>query len=83
MPLGSILIIVGFLLVMLGFIILINASTSGRRSRDKRSFGGVVLIGPLPLVFGSSQRIVRLMIILALVFVTLLLIFNLIPTLAG
>lgn len=49
---GSYLISIGILLLFAGF--LISAMGSGSDSGD---FGGLVLIGPIPIAFGSSPEI--------------------------
>lgn len=49
---GSYLISIGILLLFAGF--LISAMGNGSDSGD---FGGLVLIGPIPIAFGSSPEI--------------------------
>lgn len=84
MSLGNILFIVGFTLTILGFIVLVIASLSSRKAEHvKGGFGGVVLIGPFPIVFGSSRRMFRMMLIVAVLFVALVLILSIIPMLVG
>jgi uncharacterized protein (TIGR00304 family) len=47
--LGSLLIFIGFFLVFAGAIVS-SSSSSG-------NFGGLVMIGPIPIAFGSSPEI--------------------------
>lgn len=84
MLIGTILFLVGFALTVVGFIILIIASLWSRKAEPmKGGFGGVVLIGPLPIVFGSSRRMFRIMLIIAVLFVALILVLSVIPMLVG
>jgi uncharacterized membrane protein len=55
------MLIVAFLLILMGFILL---SLGGER--EVRG-GGVLIIGPLPIIFGTDQRVAKGLIILALV----------------
>ncbi len=69
---GSFLIFLGFLLVAYGMMGKdseesdeeVHAGT-GKETRVKG--GGVILIGPIPLVFGTDKRYALLMMILAIV----------------
>lgn len=61
-PAGIVLILVGVALVLLG-------SASGEREAEA---GGVVFIGPIPVVFGSSRRAVVAAAVLGLVVLGLL-----------
>lgn len=42
------------------------------QARPKREFGGVVLIGPIPIIFGSSKKAAMYAMLLALVILILL-----------
>ncbi|ACB07536.1 Protein of unknown function DUF131 [Candidatus Korarchaeum cryptofilum OPF8] len=55
------MLIVAFLLILMGFILL---SLGGER--EVRG-GGVLIIGPLPIIFGTDQRVAKGLIILALI----------------
>jgi len=55
---------------------------AARRSGEKRvEGGGLILIGPFPIVFGTSSKITRIMIIIAIVLIVVFLILSLIPLL--
>lgn len=80
------LFVTGFALTVVGFVMIVAASllTRSRRSKHvRRDFGGVVLIGPFPIIFGSSRRTVRLMIVVAAVFIALTLLLSILPLLTG
>ena len=59
------LILLGIVLIILGMFILMlslwRASGEGRAEA-----GGVVIVGPVPIVFGTSQRIAATVMVLAI-----------------
>ena len=64
------LLMLGFLLVFVGIIVLVVASLMS--SGGSGSFGGVVFIGPIPIVFGAgpdSNWLIIISIIIAVVMV--------------
>lgn len=60
--LGAVLIALGLMLVFLFFI---QAAMQGNAS-----YGGVVLIGPIPIIFGSSPRMALISMLLAIILMT-------------
>jgi uncharacterized protein (TIGR00304 family) len=66
--------IVGFLLVLLGFF-LIFLSLAGEGKKEGEA-GGVILIGPIPIVFGTSGKIVIISLIIVIIILAILLIFK-------
>ena len=60
---GIALVFIGFLLIFLGFLL---GFTAG--GRGKVEGGGVVIIGPFPIVFASSERAAKALMIIAIVF---------------
>ena len=79
------LVAAGLLLVFLG-VLLIVAGILGTALRNARSgeasveAGGIVFIGPIPIVFGTSRAVTKLMLALALVVTIALLILHLLAT---
>lgn len=73
---GFILIILGFVLALIAAILLAvkNRGTSGQT----RS-AGILLIGPIPIIFGSDKQSARVLIILAILLIAIVLIFMLLP----
>jgi len=62
----------GILLVLVGFGVMVVAMLSqGRREGADVKGGGVVLIGPVPIVFGSDMKWASVAIILAIVLIVL------------
>lgn len=74
---------VGFFLVILGFLLAIVAVVAlGLRSASgsgRTRGGGVVLIGPFPIVFGTDRESAKVLMILAIVLIALVFVFMLIP----
>ena len=62
------LVFAGFALVFLGvFLIVVGVLWSAFKGGREGSVeaGGVVFIGPIPIVFGSSERVAKYMLVLA------------------
>ena len=78
--LGFLLIIFGFALAFIGMIFL--AVRSSRDSGSGRG-AGVLLIGPIPIIFGSDRQSLKLVMILAIVLVFLVLLVMLLPFFVG
>lgn len=51
---ASRLYLLGFLIILFGFGLLVIGSATNSPSSSSSSFGGVVFIGPFPIVFGSG-----------------------------
>lgn len=62
----------GFALIFIGFIIVFLAvalfAVRGFKSGESKG-GGIIIIGPIPIVFGSDKRITRNLLYLALALV--------------
>lgn len=73
---GFILIILGFVLAFIAAILLAvkNRGTSGQT----RS-AGILLIGPIPIIFGSDKQSARVLMVLAILLIAIVLIFMLLP----
>jgi len=73
---GLLFVIVGFGVGMLAFIIVILSSARGAaRTRG----GGVVMIGPVPIIFGTDKESARVLVMLAVVLMVLFLVLSLLP----
>ena len=77
---GIVLIILGFFLVAIGMMRSARESAGledrGQETRDEKiKGGGVILIGPVPVVFGTDKRYALLLVILAIVLMLLAIIF--------
>ena len=77
---GIALIMLGFFLVATGMMRYVRESAGledrGQEPKDEKiKGGGVILIGPVPVVFGTDKRYALLLMILAIVFMLLAIIF--------
>jgi uncharacterized protein (TIGR00304 family) len=65
------LILLGLLLIFLGVLILMLSLW--RTGEGRAETGGVVIVGPVPIVFGTSQRAAAAVMALAIVLTALVL----------
>jgi len=73
---GFILIILGFVLAFIAVILL--AFKSRGTSGQTRS-AGILLIGPIPIIFGSDKQSARVLMVLTILLIAIVLIFMLLP----
>ena len=75
-----IFIVLGIVLIMLGFLLMIieTIPTVSKHEIENKSFyekkvegGGVILIGPIPIVFASDKRYALIAMVLAIVIMLL------------
>jgi uncharacterized protein (TIGR00304 family) len=77
---GFLLIIVGFVLALAAVILVVLRSARG--SSTGRG-AGILLIGPIPIVFGTDKQSMKAVLILAMVLVLFALVVMLLPWLLG
>jgi len=75
---GLLLVIAGFLLA---FVAAIYLAVKSRGSSDQTRSAGILLIGPIPIIFGSDRSAVKTLMILAIVLIAIVLVSMVIPTL--
>lgn len=72
----------GLALVFVGVIILVIATVlllvSGIRSRGRVKGAGVVIIGPVPIIFGTDKQSIKLVLSLSITLVALLIVLMLV-----
>ena len=73
---GLLLALAGVALVIVAIFVAILRSARGT---GKVRGGGVVMIGPVPIVFGTDKESARILILLAIVLMIVLLLFSLLP----
>lgn len=79
----DILFIAGFTLIILGFMLsfmaaLIMFFKGLRNYKTRRSgWGGLIMIGPIPIVFGTDREKVKVLILLSIILMLLALVFML------
>jgi len=73
------LVLAGVLLVLVGFGVMIVAMLSqGRKGGAEVKGGGVIMIGPVPIIFGSDMRWASVAIILAIILIVLTVVLSLV-----
>jgi len=72
---GFIMIIIGILIIFLGVIITFIKA----KPRGGIEGGGLILIGPFPIIFGTNSKILKLLIALMITMMLILILFSIIP----
>ncbi len=75
----TVLFVLGFLLIFIGTIVILISLLSGSwkiGGKGKVKGGGVVLIGPIPIIFGDKESL-KLVIVLAFILTITLFLFYL------
>lgn len=73
--LGLTLIVLGFILIFIAVIMIFFA---GIRTHGKMRGGGLVMVGPIPIIFGTDRETVKTLMILSIVLIAASLIFMLV-----
>ena len=72
------LVIFGFILAFIAAILLaIRSQTSGTKTRG----GGVLLIGPIPIIFGTDRDSAKILVVLAIILIAVVVVFMFLPSL--
>ncbi|MEM2376227.1 MAG: DUF131 domain-containing protein [Sulfolobales archaeon] len=77
MAIGIVLIFFGSFLIFLD-VIRRTSSNEFRESEKKVDVGGAIIVGPIPIVFGSNKSITKAMLLLAIILTVLVLIITII-----
>lgn len=75
---GFALVIIGLILAFLA-VIFLAAKSKGNTSHTRG--GGVLLIGPIPIIFGTDRESVKILVVLAIVLIIIVLASMFIPLL--
>jgi len=76
--LGLILIFSGFIVAFLSVLLLF---LRGIHAQEKSRGGGLIMIGPIPIIFGTDKESVKILLILSVVLMILVLALMLLPNL--
>lgn len=68
------LILLGFSCIVLGLLLILLSSLGKERGQEEVRGGGVIIIGPIPIVFGSDASTVKWLLVLAILLTVLLLV---------
>jgi len=73
----------GFIIVFLGFAITLVAVflmvIRGGKAGGKMKGGGAILVGPIPIVFGTDRESMKIVLILAIVLTAILVAITMVP----
>lgn len=76
---GGLLIFIGFILTFFGFAYKFSdqevESEETGKTEIKKEFGGFVLIGPIPIIFGSNKKMLPYLIFILIIIVILMFLF--------
>ncbi len=72
---GIVLILIGFAVAFIAMILMVLSGAKGGKGKVRG--GGAVIIGPVPIIFGTDKESVRIILVLSIVLVALLLVFML------
>jgi uncharacterized protein (TIGR00304 family) len=76
---------IGLILIVLGFVLAFAAAillaTGNKGAGGHTRGGGILLIGPFPIIFGTDRKSVEILVVLAIILIALVLVFMLIPAL--
>ena len=70
---GIAIILGGFLVVFLAMAMSSKRSESGEKRQTQVRGGGVIMIGPIPIIFGSDAKWTSIAIVLAIVLIAIVL----------
>jgi uncharacterized protein (TIGR00304 family) len=70
---GMTIVLAGFLLVFLAMMTSAKTAEGGEESQTQARGGGVIMIGPIPIIFGSDARWTSIAIVLAIVLIVIVL----------
>ncbi len=74
---GVALVIIGFAVAFIAVIWLILSGAKDGKEKSRVRGGGVVIIGPVPIIFGTDKESVKIILLLSIALVVLLLVFML------
>jgi len=70
---SSVLYLIGFVIVLVGIALMVAASIGATRGKGgKGKAAGVILIGPVPIIFGTDRKMIKNLMVLGVVLTGLL-----------
>ena len=78
---GLTVVFLGLILLTLGLLLEMRKKSEEEqeeKNEQKTEYGGVIFIGPIPIVFGSNKKIAKTMLIIGIVIFVVLMILTLI-----
>jgi uncharacterized protein (TIGR00304 family) len=67
------IILAGFIISLIGLLLIVLSLISGEREGERVEGGGVLIVGPLPIVFGSSRKAALIAAIIGVIMIVIVL----------
>jgi uncharacterized protein (TIGR00304 family) len=67
------IILAGFIISLIGLLLIVLSLISGEREEERVEGGGVLIVGPLPIVFGSSRKAALIAAIIGVIMIVIVL----------
>ncbi len=67
------IILVGFIISLIGLLLIVLSLIPGEREENRVEGGGVLIVGPFPIVFGSSRRAALIAAIIGVIMIIIVL----------
>lgn len=74
MEVGLILLFIGIVIIFIGILLSFREGEDGKSTKKEVKAGGVIFIGPIPIVFGTDKKMLIISIILALIMLVIFLV---------
>jgi uncharacterized protein (TIGR00304 family) len=74
------LITAGFLIVFIGMLVILAGVFSMEKTENSVRGGGIIMIGPIPIIFGTDVGVLKILIILAIVLMAIAIILFFLPS---
>jgi uncharacterized protein (TIGR00304 family) len=71
---GLTLVFVGFVIVFVAVILLFLRGIKGEKGKGDVKGGGVIVIGPIPIIFGTDKESVKIILVLSIILMILVLV---------
>jgi uncharacterized protein (TIGR00304 family) len=71
---GLTLVFVGFAIVFVAVILLFLRGIKGEKGKGDVKGGGVIVIGPIPIIFGTDKESVKIILVLSIILMVLVLV---------
>jgi len=73
------LVLAGVLMILVGFgVMVVSMLFRARREGSQVNGGGVVMVGPVPIIFGSDMKWASVAIVLAIILIVLTIVLSLV-----
>ncbi len=75
---GLILVFAGFVIVVIAVVLMFLKGAKNTKTEGKVKSGGIIVIGPIPIIFGTDKQTVKIILVLAIILMILAVVLTLI-----